>query len=160
MRPFVGDFYRAIKWQIALIQSHTFSKAACGNTDFAVHSLDKSFPVAPAWVHPQDLSACTFVKYGIQIAISLTHPHGAWVVLSLKTWQGAVLVVTDRRGRAQSQSEDRRMYVTTIRRSPGAIGRAPPVKAPFTEAHGPADSFVSNMTALNSVVNSCAIHRL
>ena len=84
MGPFVGDFYRAIKWQIALIQSHTFSKAACGNTDFAVHSLDKSFPVAPAWVHPQDLSACTFVKYGIQIAISLTHPHGAWVVLSLE----------------------------------------------------------------------------
>ena len=56
MRPFVGDVYRALKWQIALMQYHTFFEAACGNTDFAVCSLDKSVPDAPVWVQSQDLS--------------------------------------------------------------------------------------------------------
>ena len=39
--------------------SHVF-KAACGDTDFAVCSLDKSFPDTPVWVHSQDLSALLF----------------------------------------------------------------------------------------------------
>ena len=50
MGPFVGDFYRAIKWQMALMQYHTFLEAACGNTDFVVCNLDKSVPDAPVRV--------------------------------------------------------------------------------------------------------------